>query len=476
MARPSTRVLGVLATGLTMVSGVLGNGNYTSLDPSSYDAADVIYRDVAVIGGGSSGVYAAIRLQDYNHSVVVVEKNNYLGGHAQTYTDPVNNWTIDYGVIIFSNISVVTDYFARFDVPLTSFSASSAAGSSRKYVDFTTGEVASNFTQPNSTAISSAFPGFAQQLAKYPGINIGFNMTYPVDEDLLLPFGEFLAKYDLDVLAYLSYQYHQGLVPHLNMTTLYVLKSFNTFDFQSIVSSFLTTQNHNTGELYQKAGEQLGGDALLNSTVLSMDRSSSPVKVLVQTPTGKKLIVAKKLLSSIPPLIDNLSGYDLSNNETSLFSQFFSNGYYSGILNNTGITTTNYQAVDPQEIEGGVPYDGLYGFSKNAGSNLTQVYYAVPSPIPLDQVKTAVNTALQKTQQSQELPVTEPEWLALGDHAPFNLMVSNEAIQNGFYVDLYALQGERNTWYTGAAWTTQSSTVLWTFFEECVLPNILASL
>lgn len=460
-----------------MVGGVLGSGSCNaSLDPSGYDSADVIYRDVAVIGGGSSGVYAAIRLQDYNHSVVVVEKNDYLGGHAQTYTDPDNGWTIDYGVIIFSNITVVTDYFARFDIPLTTFSTSSAAGGSRQFVDFTTGEVVSNFTQPNSTAIASAFQVWAQQLAKYPDLNIGFNMTYPVAEDLLLPFGEFLTKYNMEALAYVSYQYHQGLVPHLNMTTLYVLKSFNQYDFESIASSFLTTQNHNTGELYEKAGAQLGDDALLSSTVLAMDRSSSPVKVLVQTPAGKKLIVAKKLLSSIPPLVDNLSGYDLSTNETSLFSQFFSNGYYSGILNNTGVTTTNYVAVDPEQTEGGVPYDGPYGFSNNAGANLTQVYYAVPSPIPLDQVQTAVNTALQKTQQNQGLPVTEPEWLALGDHAPFNLMVSNDAIENGFYVDLYALQGERNTWYTGAAWTSQSSTVLWTFSEEYVLPNILASL
>ncbi|KAH8660153.1 hypothetical protein BX600DRAFT_467315 [Xylariales sp. PMI_506] len=451
-----------------LVAGVLGG---LTLDPKHYPAEDVITRDVAIIGGGSSGVYAAIRLQDYNHSVVVVERNDYLGGHAQTYTDPENDWTIDYGVIVFSNISVVTDYFARFDVPLTKFAASTA---NKEYVDFTTGEVDANFTTPNSTLIGAALQGFAAQLAKYPGINVGFNLTYPVPSDLLISWEDFLAKYNLQPITYLSWQIHQGMIPFLKMPTLYVMKSFNTFDLGSIISGFLTTANHNVGELYEKAGQQLGSDALLSSNVLAMDRSSSPVKVLVSTPSGNKLILANKLLSSVPPLIDNLSGFDLSDNETSVFSEFFSNGYYSGILNNTGVTET-WNAVDPNQAAG-VPSGGPYQFANNAGANLTQVYIATESPIPLSEVKSDVEAALQRTQAAQGLPVTTPEWLALGDHAPFNLMVSNSSIQDGFYERLYALQGERNTFYTGAAWTTQSSTVLWTFSEEYLLPILLPSL
>lgn len=40
---------------------------------------------------------------------------------------------------------------------------------------------------------------------------------------------------------------------------------------------------------------------------------------------------------------------------------------------------------------------------------------------------------------------TTPDFVAFTTHTPFNLMVSNEAIGNGFYQRLYALNGQRNT-------------------------------
>jgi len=44
---------------------------------------ETIHRDVCILGGGSSGTYAAIRLsQDLGKSVVVIEKAGRLGGHT----------------------------------------------------------------------------------------------------------------------------------------------------------------------------------------------------------------------------------------------------------------------------------------------------------------------------------------------------------------------------------------------------------
>ena len=54
--------------------------------------------------------------------------------------------------------------------------------------------------------------------------------------------------------------------------------------------------------IYEKATKELSINALLSSTALSMDRSAADlVKITVQTPAGKKLIRAKKLISAIPP-------------------------------------------------------------------------------------------------------------------------------------------------------------------------------
>lgn len=40
---------------------------------------EIIYRDVAVIGGGASGAYAAVRMRDdFNKSIALIEKQNIL--------------------------------------------------------------------------------------------------------------------------------------------------------------------------------------------------------------------------------------------------------------------------------------------------------------------------------------------------------------------------------------------------------------
>src|SRR4051794_19942583 len=72
-------------------------------DPQSYASKNVITRDVVVIGGGSSGTYAAINLQARGKSVVVVEKEAVLGGHTSTYIDPGTGVPINYGVQAYFN-------------------------------------------------------------------------------------------------------------------------------------------------------------------------------------------------------------------------------------------------------------------------------------------------------------------------------------------------------------------------------------
>jgi hypothetical protein len=55
------------------------------------------------------------------------------------------------------------------------------------------------------------------------------------------------------------------------------------------------------------------------------------------------------------------------------------------------------------------------------------------------------------------------------------MTVSADAVQNGFYKDLYALQGLKNTYWTGAAFHSQDSSKLWAFTEK-LLPGIIQGL
>ena len=113
--------------GLLASTAVAANTPVT-VNRRKFNSQDIIARDVVVVGGGSGGTHAAIRLMDKGKSVVVVvEKSHKLDGHAETCTDPQTRQTVDTGVVIWHNTTYVTDYFRRLDIPLTKSQFFSAA-------------------------------------------------------------------------------------------------------------------------------------------------------------------------------------------------------------------------------------------------------------------------------------------------------------------------------------------------------------
>jgi hypothetical protein len=71
------------------------------------------------------------------------------------------------------------------------------------------------------------------------------------------------------------------------------------------------------------------------------------------------------------------------------------------------------------------------------------------------------------------LPTTTPEFAVFASHSPFELTVPAGAIEAGFYQKLYSLQGRHRTFFTGAAFHTHDSSLLWQFTEG-LLPQIAA--
>lgn len=53
-------------------------------------------------------------------------------------------------------------------------------------------------------------------------------------------------------------------------------------------------------------------------------------------------------------------------------------------------------------------------------------------------------------------------------HTPYEVYVPAEEIEKGFYTKLSGLQGERNTYWTGAAFVTHSSVAIWNFTDGLV--------
>jgi phytoene dehydrogenase-like protein len=168
---------------------------------------DIITRDVAIIGGGASGTYAAVRIRDMNQSVVIVEKKDRLGGHTETYTDPVTGATIDIGVVVWHDIDIVKNFFARFNVALVNTLSANPGQTTPVFVDFRTGAVVANFIPSDPT---TAFSLYAEQIAQYPYLDAGFDLPSPVPADLLLPFGDFATKHNLSAAVQTIFQFDEA--------------------------------------------------------------------------------------------------------------------------------------------------------------------------------------------------------------------------------------------------------------------------
>ncbi|KAF2139472.1 uncharacterized protein K452DRAFT_290019 [Aplosporella prunicola CBS 121167] len=442
-------------------------------DPDSYAAEDIITREVAVIGGGNSGTYGAIRLTDLNQSVVVVEKQELLGGHIDTYTDPGTGTKIDIGVQTWFNYSVVRDFFERFDVPVSlyTFAAEGAV-----YADFKTGETFQNYTP------SSDFTGYVAQLAKYPYLIDGFNLPEIVPEDLLLPFGEFLTKYSLGDIAWTIWSNSWGSGDILKQPTIYMLKEIDEPFITAFTAGSISSARRDNQEIFDKAKEELGSDALVSSTVIAAQRPAEKgdekTKLVVKTPNGNRLIVASKVLVSAPPTLSNMDAFDLDDTEKSLFGQFTSSSFYVFLITDTGLPNGySFQNVRPSSTNtfSIPPLPGLYNINPTAIDGLFSVWYGGLEALSQDQMKEDITATVKRVRKAVDGTSNgEVTFLDYSSHTPFQLAVPSDAIADGFYDDLAALQGHRNTWYTGSAFVGVHAALLWNFTEN-LLPEVIGA-
>ncbi len=463
-------LMGATAAGSVAATTLGGSGAQAAGPSTSADfaGAPVMRRDVAVIGGGSAGTYAAVRLGDLGRSVAVVETKDRLGGHTETYHDPATGGTVDIGVIVFEDEPHVRAYFDRFGIGLTPIGGS--LGGSTSYVDFRTGK-AVPFTPP----VPSAIGAYYGLISQYGPIDTVINLPRPVPADLVRPFSEFVAKYDLGSVVKLVFNYGQGIGNVLDLPALYAVNTFGQGVVRNILGgSFLTTAVHDNSLLYERATAALGADVLLNSQVRLVNRTAAGVTVGVTTPSGPMVISAKKLLVTIPPLLSNFAGYHLDPTEASVFAHFISGAYYTGVVRLSGLPDgvglENAAATTPYHLP---PLPGLYGVSPTGLPGLYNVKYGSPSPLPEEQVRRDIRTQIERVARAGTYPVVFHNLEVFSSHTPFELHVPPQAIQAGFYARLNALQGRNSTYYSGAAWHSHNSTRIWAGLET-LLPKIAA--
>ncbi|EFW17079.1 hypothetical protein CPSG_06347 [Coccidioides posadasii str. Silveira] len=422
---------------------------------------EVITADVCIIGGGSTGTYAGVKLKDEGKKVAIVERNDYLGGHIGTLY--VDGEPVDYGVQGFFNTETTTKYLNRLNVQ---YEPLLPATLDNRYVDFRTGKTAPY--DGNVVNITATLLLYSAVVSKFEGIADGsFNLPDQVPDELLMPFGQFVQRYHLEGALPLVWTFAHGSGNMLTAPTLYVLQLFGQPHVNALLRGYVRAKR-GTAEVYKKAAEVLGSDVIYNSQILKVTRSDSGVTVVVRTKDDKfKQIRAKKLLVTMVPTLRNLDPFDLDQKEESVFRQWMWKNYYVGIVKNSGLPEkASIVDVDPTKAAS-LPHMPFVWHLDYMG---VPGYHAVKivgdSEFTESEAKDLVFGGIRRMGAAGTFPISNPELATWRRHIPLTLAVSNEAVKGGFYRDLYALQGHKNTFYTGLSFCSDYSTLLWDFTNK----------
>lgn len=447
---------------------------------------ETITRDVVIIGGGASGVYAATQLQGLGKSFAVIEQNSQFGGHTQTYTLPGTEVTIDLGVQAYTSIpsdsyTLQEQFFATWNISVVFGHISETSLSAPQFMDFRTFTTLDNFT------FDSDLSSYTSIASQYGYLSSQTQTPVPIPEDLTLPFGDFVTKHSLQSSVFNIFSNTEGLGNILSQPSYNVLRELGPGYLYSLSSSspgVILTAAGNNQELYLRAQAAFGADALVSSTVVHASRGASGVTLIVQTPTGQKQIKASKLLVTMPPTLPNLLPLGLDNQESTVFEKFTPTGFYGAIINVTGLPTgISYQNAGFNTQYNLPVLPGVYEMSSLAYRGLDDLYLVTYGSDVSNLSANTVQEAIVDTAKgvlkavlgaSAAAKLPAPKVLSFADHYPFNLHVSGQNLEAGFYNNLASLQGHLSTWYSGGAFFGYSSSDLWAATDGLVT-TMLAS-
>ncbi|KAM0364319.1 hypothetical protein ACHAO7_009410 [Fusarium culmorum] len=435
--------------------------------------------DVAVIGGGSSGIHAAINLKDAGAKVAVIEKKNQIGGHAETYINPKTKIPANIGVVLFENTETVQRYFSRLGVATLTENLFHATALAKMY-DFTLGLPVPPQSEEQATAaqevMAEAMQIYSENiLSKYTWIDQGYLLPDPVPEELLLPFGQFAQQNNFSGILPLISQlnWYPGNIS--TIPTLYGIKKFGPGLLQSVAGGFLVAASGDTRSIYQAASTILGESIYLGSEIVRVKRNREGVAVTFRQKGKARVIKAKKLVVAVPQTIENMRYFDLKRSEQELLSRFSAFGYLAGVADIPGLNVSlqNIGLKSPTKTPS-IP--GSNGFQSSGSPN--QFLLGVgfdSSDYTIDDGKSVVRKELDALARAGAVPADTANRVTfpyISNHVPFDLHVSGKDIRKGFYAKLLGLEGYLNTYWTGAAFAGHNSGLIWRWNDDAVLPAL----
>jgi len=413
------------------------------------------------------------------------------GGHADAYVDPSTGIPYNYGVKTYLEIANASAFFHRMNVPTGTKPRTPLVST---YVDFTDGKNVRN-PPPANIPTSDAMDAVKRYLVecrKYEDMLLPGYWNFPepknIPDDLLLPFRDFVAKYNLTAALPLMFEATSvGVSDVLDQLTIWVMQAFGSTMAAAItgqLGSFVPA-SHNNQELYDSISKLLGNDVLYQSVVERSARSASGVQLMVRGLDGDTTttIHAKRLLIAIEPTEDNMLPFDMDANENGVWRKWDYSRLYVGIVTHSSLPINGSLINTPSSVQAGdiygsipkYPLNARYDYS-GAPSKLFETIMVGGRDFTAAEAKKKVTDGVANMIRTGCLPAPQHgedvDFVAFEEHGPMHLRVSAEHLKAGFIQDLYSLQGQRSTFYTGAAFSVQFTTSLWQF-TDTVLPKLV---
>ncbi|TLS22537.1 uncharacterized protein PpBr36_10105 [Pyricularia pennisetigena] len=420
--------------------------------------------DVVIVGGGTSGAYAAVKLsQDYGRK----------GGHADTWYDPMTKKPFNYGIEVFSNISASVNYFARFNI-------STKAPESRSqslHADFRDGALVNQTF--DSTEASAAMDRYREQWKRFESIMLPAKPYFPVGDaipaDLLLSWREVARKYNFEAAG-----------PTIWSTTGVDLNTALMIDVWKAYypgrNGFVAASGDNR-EIYSHVEKLLGEKVLYETEIVSTSRSNSGVQLFVQHNGHLSTIKAKRLLITIGPETMEQSVFDLTDDEAAIFSSTTGNRYYTGLISHPSLPPATILNTVPEAAVNSsayptTPYLASFLYKGLSSSGFVYRFLVIASKeTGFEDAKNLVSGSLQQLLKAKTIPIGNSsladidrlQFKAFKDHGILYRRWSAYQLRSGIVNRANSLQGLKSTWYTGAFWMNNNAAMLWNTTDGILL-------
>lgn len=399
--------------------------------------------------------------------------------------------TYDTGVVTFIDAGNATAFMNRLGLEL---GVMPRAEVTEEYFDFETG-AAVDFQPEPFPAQFETLERFRVQAEKFepiiqaPGY---FNFPEPEDipEELLMPFGEWITKYDLEAaMPFIYSSTGLGVGNMTNELTLFALQAFGASMARSVLGvqgSFVPASLRNQ-DIYDAIGAVLGDDVFIQTTVVDSTRKNEGVSVRVKNRSTNEetLIQAKRLLIAIPPTNKNTAVFDLDEEEQDVLGKLGYSNLYTGLIDNENLAANwsyfNMPAASAPDNYFVLPEAPFTARIDAMGDGtFFRVTFIGDGHTDACEAKTIVQRDFDALIEAGHIePPADGDsavsWVDFSVHGPMHARVSAEEVKAGFFQRYNALQGKRSTWWTGGAWAVNFQTHLWEY-DDLIIPMMLEGL